>query len=167
MPIADVADLVLEDVQPATEWLREAVDLYGEVRVHVPVRHRAAIRAFLATPPPDRADPPVFSHNDLGIEHVLVDGATGWVTGVIDWSDAAICDRAYDFGLVLRDLGPAPLRAALARYAAGGGRSAGLEPRAWFYARCAAIEDLAYGIESARRAYTSKTLGALDWLFAR
>jgi hypothetical protein len=56
VPIADVADLVPEDVQPATEWLREAVDLYGEVRVHVPVRHRAAIRAFLATPPPDRAD---------------------------------------------------------------------------------------------------------------
>jgi aminoglycoside phosphotransferase (APT) family kinase protein len=34
----------------------------------------------------------VLSHNDLGIEHVLVDPATLEVTGVVDWSDAAIVD---------------------------------------------------------------------------
>jgi len=29
------------------------------------------------------------------------------VTGIIDWSDAAIVDPAHDFGLLHRDLGPA------------------------------------------------------------
>jgi aminoglycoside phosphotransferase (APT) family kinase protein len=43
---------------------------------------------------------PVFSHNDLGIEHVLIDPGTWTVTGIIDWSDAAIVDPAIDFGLL-------------------------------------------------------------------
>ena len=85
----------------------------------------------------------------------------GEVTGIIDWSDAAICDRAHDFGLLLRDLGPGALDATLASY----GTKIDIE-RAWFYARCAAIEDLNYGVETGRDAYRTKTLDALSWLFA-
>jgi len=51
----------------------------------------------------------VFSHNDLGIEHVLGTPATAAVTGVIDWGDAALIDPACDFGLLYRDLGAAAL----------------------------------------------------------
>jgi aminoglycoside phosphotransferase (APT) family kinase protein len=105
----------------------------------------------------------VFSHNDLGIEHVLVDPHSGQVTGVIDWSDAALCDRASDFGLVLRDLGAGALHAALARYTRGG---ACIHARARFYARCAVIEDLAYGLDSGRAEYAAKSRDALGRLFA-
>jgi aminoglycoside phosphotransferase (APT) family kinase protein len=34
-------------------------------------------------------------------------------TGIIDWSDAALADPAYDFGLLCRDLGAAALDLAL------------------------------------------------------
>jgi aminoglycoside phosphotransferase (APT) family kinase protein len=56
------------------------------------------IQAFLATTPPDGTPAQVFSHNDLGIENVLVDPDTAAVTGVLDWADAALVDPAYDFG---------------------------------------------------------------------
>ena len=104
----------------------------------------------------------MFSHNDLGIEHVLVDAATGRIRGVIDWSDAALTDPAYDLGLIHRDLGPAALDAALAAY---GRVDAGLRERVRFYARCAALEDLRYGVEAGRRAYAEKSLRSLPWLF--
>ena len=101
---------------------------------------------------PDGAIQPVFSHNDLGIEHVLVDPDTGAVTGIIDWTDAAIVDPAYDFGLIFRDLGI--LR--------GG---AELHERAVFYARCKVFEDLRYGLSTGLTSYTRKCLGSLPWLF--
>ena len=93
---------------------------------------------------------------------MLVDAATGAVTGVVDWSDAAIADPAYDFGLLLRDLGPEALDAAVGGY---GFDPAGLRERAAFYARCAVLEDLAYGLESGRDAYVDKSLAGLEWLF--
>jgi aminoglycoside phosphotransferase (APT) family kinase protein len=161
-PVADVERLAPTDVRPDAEWLREAAGLYAEVAAHVPDAHQKAIRAFLDTAPPDTAGPPVFSHNDLGIEHVLVDPDSGQVTGLIDWSDAAIFDRAYDLGLLLRDLGPAALHAALEGYAR---EDQDTQARAWFYARCAVIEDLAYGLDTGRTEYAAKSLDALDRLF--
>jgi aminoglycoside phosphotransferase (APT) family kinase protein len=108
----------------------------------------------------------VFSHNDLGIEHVLVDHPVGWtVTGVIDWSDAAITDPAADFGRVYRDLGPAALNAAIASYRTDERGAMALRKRAAFYARCGLLEDLAYGIETGRGKYVRKSLAAMAWLF--
>jgi aminoglycoside phosphotransferase (APT) family kinase protein len=104
-----------------------------------------------------------FSHNDLGIEHILVVPATGAITGVIDWSDAALTDPARDFGLLYRDLGPAALAAALTSYRAHD--TAALGKRAAFYARCGLLEDLAYGHRSGIGAYTDKSVTALQWLF--
>jgi aminoglycoside phosphotransferase (APT) family kinase protein len=100
-------------------------------------------------------------------DHVeRVAGGVVQIAGVIDWSDAAICDRAYDFGLLLRDLGPTALDAALGCYGIDTD-VATLTQRAWFYARCAAIEDLAYGLETGHHEYTTKSLDALPWLFSR
>jgi aminoglycoside phosphotransferase (APT) family kinase protein len=107
----------------------------------------------------------VFSHNDLGIEHVLVDPGTWTVTGVIDWSDAAIVDPAVDFGRLYRDLGPAATRAAMAGYRSGLNDLGALAERAAFYARCSVFEDLAYGISTGRDAYVDKSLAAMAWLF--
>ena len=88
----------------------------------------------------------MFSHNDLGIEHVLIDPVAWTVTGIIDWSDAAIVDPAHDFGLLYRDLGPAALRVALGRYRGDTNDVAALSERAVFYARCRVLEDLRMGL---------------------
>jgi aminoglycoside phosphotransferase (APT) family kinase protein len=104
----------------------------------------------------------VFSHNDLGTEHVLVEPATGAITG-IDRSDAALTDPACDFGLEYRDLGPAALAAALAHYQPA--ELAGLRQRTTFYARCKLLEDMAYGSRAGLSVYTDKSLAALPWVF--
>jgi 2-haloacid dehalogenase len=88
------------------------------------------VEAFLTAPPPHRSGTLVFCHNDLGIEHILIAPATGTITGVIDWGDAALADPARDFGLLYRDLGPAALATALTAYRTGD--TAGL---AWFCGR--------------------------------
>lgn len=150
------------DDAPPAEWRDEAAGLYAAVAGRLDPARRSAIETFLAAAPPARGATRVFSHNDLGIEHVLVDPATLAVRGVIDWGDAAICDPAHDLGLILRDLGPRALDAALGAY---GRVEPGLGERALFYARCAALEDLAYGLESGRREYARKSLAGMAWLF--
>ena len=154
-----VRDLVEVDNQPLDGWLADAARECEVAAAAIPERHRSAVDQFLAAPPPPRGEELVFSHNDLGIEHVLVDPASLAVTGIIDWSDAAICDPAYDFGLILRDLGEDALAAARAAYGAE------LGERVRFYARCALLEDLAYGITTGRELYAAKSLDAFDWLF--
>ncbi|MFD3917730.1 phosphotransferase family protein [Streptomyces sp. NPDC058595] len=162
VPVGEAERLVDVDDQPGAVWLEEAADTYDVIVPSVPAAHRPAVEAFLGEPPPDEGHPLVFSHNDLGIEHVLVDEATWTCTGVIDWSDAAICDPARDFGLLYRDLGATALHSALRSY---GARDGAIRDRAAFYARCGVLEDMAYGIETGRAAYLDKSLAALAWLY--
>jgi aminoglycoside phosphotransferase (APT) family kinase protein len=118
-------------------WLAAARRLYERHREHVPAdADGGAIEAFLRTPPPP-ASPHAgtFCHNDLGIEHVLVDPATLEVGAIIDWTDAAIADPAYDLALVHRDLGAAALERVVAHYGAAREPLADLRARAEFYAR--------------------------------
>jgi aminoglycoside phosphotransferase (APT) family kinase protein len=166
VPVDRVDGLVDVDDEPLSQWLAEASELVDGLGDGLPARLRAPVRAFLAAPPPaaavDGGHPLVFSHNDLGAEHVLVDPETFAVTGVLDWTDAALVDPAYDFGLLYRDLGAPGLRAALDGY----GRSTmDMENRARFYARCSVLEDLAHGLETGLRRYVDNSLAALDWLF--
>jgi aminoglycoside phosphotransferase (APT) family kinase protein len=163
LPIDRMAELVDVDDDPSCEWLREAAESYPAVAAHVPPRYRPRIEAFFAAPPPDHHYTPVFSHNDLGVEHVLVDPQTWSVSGIIDWSDAAIDDPAYDFGLIYRDLGPLGLDAALGTYRTAEAEQ--LRERAVFYARCSVFEDLTYGVQMQRGGYRENALAALGWLF--
>jgi aminoglycoside phosphotransferase (APT) family kinase protein len=162
-PVQQMAQLVGPDETPMAEWRDEAAGNYASVAAEIPAARRGAVEAFLGTAPPRGSGPLVFSHNDLGIEHVLIDSSTGAITGVIDWSDAALADPAYDFGLLYRDLGPTALDFALKTYQADDATA--LRQRAVFYARCSLFEDLAYGIRSGLSAYTGKNLSALEWLF--
>jgi aminoglycoside phosphotransferase (APT) family kinase protein len=162
VPASRMTDLVDPDEFALTEWLREAAGAYPAVASRVPPAHRPPIESFLAAPPPDDKHVPVFSHRDLGIEHVLVDPVVWTVTGIIDWSDAAIVDPAYDFGLVYRDLGPEAFRAAIGT---GPHDLTGLRERAAFYARCTVFEDLAYGIDTGQHKYVEKSVTAMGWLF--
>lgn len=165
VPIDRMADLVETDDQPPAEWLSEATENYVSVAGQVPAAYRRPVEAFLNAAPPHDGCTPTFSHNDLGIEHVLIDPVAWTVTGIIDWSDAAAVDPAYDFGLLYRDLGPAAARAAFMTYRTEAYDLAALSELAVFYARCSVFEDLAYGIEREQGKYVDKSLAAMEWLF--
>ncbi|AEV84967.1 Bifunctional AAC/APH [Actinoplanes sp. SE50] len=151
-----LAGLADADEQAPSEWLEEAAETYAFISHRIPASYRPRVDAFLSAEPPPAGDTLVFSHNDLGIEHVLIDPATSQVTGIIDWSDAALVDPAHDPGRLYRDLGPAALPA---------DQSPAVHDRAIFYARCGVLEDFAYGVETGRTRYTEKSLNALAWLF--
>jgi aminoglycoside phosphotransferase (APT) family kinase protein len=163
LPLDRMAALVGPDEVPPHEWLREATANHAVLAAEVPAERQAAVLEFLAAEPPAADFAPVFSHNDLGIEHVLVDRDTGEVTGVIDWTDAAIVDPAFDFGKLDRDLGPTALDTALRHYRAGD--TDRIAERARFYARCTVFEDLEHGIATNQRAYVEKCRASLAWLF--
>jgi aminoglycoside phosphotransferase (APT) family kinase protein len=177
---AGLTGLVGADDEPPEAWRREAADTYPAVAHRLPPAVRGRVEAFLAAAAPDDDGVRVFCHDDLGIEHVLVDAGGDAVTGVVDWSDAALTDPARDLGRIHRDLGPAALDAALAAYTgaarrtgASGGDGAGdgaddlaaLRGRALFYARCGLLEDLAHGLHTADPVYVRKSVAALPWLF--
>ena len=164
------AALVPVDDYSPDEWKYEAAELAEVLGTVLDAEQRSDVRRFLTMPPPASASRLVLSHNDLGIEHVLVSSASPAapnqrVTGVIDWDDAAITDPAYDFGLLLRDLGPAALDIALGAYARTGATAEGVVERGAFYAACKLLEDLAFGHEQDRPEYVEKSLGAWTWTF--
>ena len=145
--IIEVSHLVPTQVADPGDWLDELMGpapLLDETRA-------------------DRPDPTrqlVLTHADLGAEHILAD--RGVLTGVIDWSDAAVTDPAPDLARLYRDFGPAFLHDTLTAY---GTSSPELRHRIRFFARCAALEDLAYGRESGRAEYSRAAERSLSWLF--
>lgn len=157
------ADLA-EEIAPLDEWHEEARQSFARVRARIPGRFAGPIAAFFATTPPRGPVAPVFAHNDLGAEHILVDRAARRVTGIIDWGDAALADPAYDLGKLYRDLGTETLDAILRHYTASDDTAA-LRARAVFYGRCGLFEDLEYGLATARGEYVEKSLAALPRLF--
>ena len=156
------ADVAAADDYIPEDWREETAQLVDALVPVLDAGQLDDVRRFLAQPAPAPVAVRVLSHNDLGIEHVLVSTSPGApaVTGVIDWDDAASCDPAYDFGLLLRDLGPTALDSALAAYADAGGSCDGIAARAWFYARCTLLEDLAFGHAEHRPEYVAKGLAA-------
>jgi aminoglycoside phosphotransferase (APT) family kinase protein len=142
---AAVAGLApVEDTHPG-DWLQ---DLDG------PAHLLRTLRAEAPEPGPRS----VLAHADLGAEHILEHA--GMITGVIDWTDAAVTDPALDFARPLRDFGPDFLADLLAAYGGPPGPDS-LSARILFFARCAALEDLAYG----REEYTRAAERSLAWLF--
>lgn len=154
-----------EDATPPEAWRDEAAKHARGLAAELPSGVRPALGRFLAAPPPPPAARRLLTHNDLGAEHVLVDPGSGRLTGVIDWSDAAIADPAKDLGLVLRDLGSEALDIAMRAVGGEIGGLGDLHPRALFYARCLALEDLAYGLERDESAYVDSATAALFRLF--
>jgi aminoglycoside phosphotransferase (APT) family kinase protein len=143
---ATVEDLIQPDDADPSEWLDDLEgpsDLVDIVRASRPQRTRQRVVA----------------HADLGAEHILELGGT--LTGIIDWSDAAVTDPALDFARVYRDFGPGVLEEAIEAY---GARPA--MARVEFFARCAALEDLAFGINTGRHEYAANARRSFAWLFS-
>ena len=63
----------MSTTSPPDVWLAEARDLHQSIAAAIPKGHAGAVERFLDTQPPPASDRLVFSHNDLGIERVLVD----------------------------------------------------------------------------------------------
>ena len=163
-PLEKMAQLVPRDAEPMHQWRADAEQSYRQIAEQLPTAARRLVEDFLGRPPPPGPRTLAFCHNDLGAEHLLVDPASSTITGVIDWSDAAIADPAYDLGLIYRDLGPEIFDLTLARY--DGHRDDTDRERAVFYARCALLEDIAYGLRTGERHYAEEGLAHLARTFA-
>ena len=79
------------------EWLEHGIAVAVELRGMDAVVDQAL--AWLSTTPltPPSAGPLQLIHGGLSPEHVLVDPTTGFVGGVIDWTDTMLSDAARDF----------------------------------------------------------------------
>jgi aminoglycoside 2''-phosphotransferase len=117
-------------------------------------------RAFLeAGPGGVPAGRRVLVHNDLAAEHILYDAATGTLTGVIDWADAAIGDPSADLSGVLHWGGMPLLERVLASY--DGPVDEATLACARYLAACRGVGDVAFGIETGRGEYVAAGLRAL------
>lgn len=148
------------DAHDPADALAEAVADWAAVRHLVPTEQHGPVEAHLAAVPPPAAGRLVACHGDLGAEHLLVDDAAA-LTGVIDWSDAALTDPARDLGRLLRDLGPR----AVAPLLAGPPDDPGLPARAVSFARSTLLEDLAWGHREGRPRYVRAALRRLPETF--
>ena len=79
------------------EWLEHYSTVASQLRGIDPVVDGAIewVGTQPTAPPP--AGPLQLVHGDLGPEHVLANPATGFLTGVIDWTDTHLGDAARDF----------------------------------------------------------------------
>jgi aminoglycoside phosphotransferase (APT) family kinase protein len=117
-------------------------------------------RAWLEhVPRPAGASDFAVVHNDLAAEHVLVDDTGRQITGVIDWSDMAVGDRAIDFGGVFHWGGGEFLDDVLAHY----GRPVTRDQieRARYLAACRGVLDVEFGFARNRPEYVEGGLRAL------
>lgn len=161
-PVETMKNLVEREEYPMEAWLRDAVREYREVSDLIPGPARRSVENFLESSPPAEPRVSTFCHNDLGVEHILVDGED--ITGVIDWTDAAITDPSRDLALIYRDLGPEVFEEVLVHYAHP--LDDAERERAVFYARCKLIEDIAYSANSGDLRYVEAGLENLARTFA-
>jgi aminoglycoside phosphotransferase (APT) family kinase protein len=161
LPAAAVEHLLDRDEYPISTCLADAAAQIERVATHLTAAQQRRIERFLSSPAPPESVHRTVCHNDLGAEHVLVSEDGSVLTGIIDWSDAAIADPARDLGLLLRDLG-----FAVADVIARGMDEATVLTRALFYARCALLEDLAYGIGASRPTYVAHSLARFAETFS-
>lgn len=104
-------------VRPDDQFAHTVARMRTEVLPRLEPAHRRAGAGLLDRVA--RATPSVLAHRDLGPEHLLV--TDGSVSGVIDWTDAALDDPAVDLAWTANGT-PAPFREGLLRaYAPTGG----------------------------------------------
>ena len=166
IPAGLVDQLIPTDGLDLEEHQAEAQSLSHGLGEELPATRRPAVARFAGRRPPSPPEHLYVAHNDLGAEHVFVVGEELTISGIIDFSDAAVSDPALDLGLVMRDLGTDAFGHALSAYAASGADMQEVGVRALYYARVRALEDLAFGLERNAVDYRDNALRAIDQLFA-
>lgn len=171
-PVDDARQLgvVLDDDEEESEQVaREDLErLLVEAAPALSAEDVARLREAVFAPLPPRAAL-VLAHTDFFPEHFLVEA--GRVTGVIDWTDAALGDPAVDLAGLLYFRGEPLFAAGLTHYAAlrglGPEELSQLAARARAAAARRALEDLPYGIRTGRHAYTQAALRLIRGPLAR
>lgn len=145
-PVDRAAEL-LDAGHPATAWRRHYEQLWPIVEEHaLPVvapplstRIGTAYAAFL-----DQIDdlPACLIHNDLGVEHLLVDERATELVGIIDFEDAAVGDPAIDYVPLWATFGPKALEHLLP----ADGLGDRLEQRLHFYRWMGSVHAIVYGV---------------------
>jgi len=79
------------------EWYDHGIAAAAELRGRDPVTDRAVAWVSARPPLPPTDGSLHLIHGGLEARHVLVDPATGFLVGVIDWTDAQLGDAARDF----------------------------------------------------------------------
>ena len=143
----DRAATLLGTGPPTTAWRRHLDRLWPIVEEHaVPVipgplatRVHGAFEAFLS-----EVDglPSSLVHNDLGLEHLLVDEQGTELVGIIDFEDATIGDPAVDLVPLRAAFGPD----ALPRLLPDDGLGDRLPERLHFYRWMGSIHAIVYGV---------------------
>lgn len=86
------------DEAPGLAWLEEARQVAPTLGDDSPEVHAAVEWLLREARAPMRYSGPLrFVHNDLCPDHVLVSRRTGALTGLLDWTDAALGDPVVDF----------------------------------------------------------------------
>ena len=156
----DTLNILVEDKSFA-DWQSYSHTFYEKTKYLIPKIYYSNIDNFFNSKPQTQNLDKVLSHNDLGIEHILV--ADEKVSGIIDWGGVAIADPACDFARIYRDVGPIILDLVLAQYDTTPADRGQIRERAIFYGKCLIFEDLYCGIREEE--YLQKSLKALAWMF--
>ena len=130
-----------------------------EMDTETATRVQLEFNRFMAQP---FSHPMTLIHNDLGLEHLLVDECSGVPVGIIDFESAWIGDPAIDFVPLVAAFGAEALEQLLV------GRDLGdrLGERMWFYRWMGSIHNIMYGVteqvEHERDAGLAQLLVRLD-----
>jgi len=144
------------------KWKQDGVRFYAQTKVFIPKNYHKSIESFFNTDAPKNKTNTVLCHNDLGIEHILVEDDK--ITGIIDFGGNALADRGCEFARLYRDLGDEKLDLIIDNYSANGINKLELRERAVYYGKCLLFEDLFYGAE--QDIYRKKCISALGWMFS-
>lgn len=92
---AGIHELVMDDGHQA--WLEHGTTVALTLRGRDPILD-AALSWLSATPtPPHFGGPLHLVHGDLAPEHLIVNPATGFLNGIIEWTETHLGDAARDF----------------------------------------------------------------------
>lgn len=86
------------DEEGARHWINEGLNALPTLRGSQPLVDAAANWVMRTPfPLPRYSGPRRLIHQDLSPEHILVNPATGVLTGILDWTDTILGDPARDF----------------------------------------------------------------------
>jgi len=162
IPTTELSELKLKiENKTNQEWQGHSYPFYEKTKYLIPERFYSKIEGFFKTTSLDYQTELVLCHNDLGIEHILVEGNK--VSGVIDWGGVALTDPAADCARIYRDVGEEILNKVLIGYLRTEVDISAIRERAIFMGKCLVFEDLFCGLRD--EVYLKKALRAMEWMF--
>ena len=147
---------------PLRLWFDDMTTLPQKCTDYLTSTELASIQAFLKTYRfRDRVGDQVTTHNDLGIEHLLVN-ATSTLTGIIDWADASTANRFVDLAGLWAWAGDEAIRTLLQAYPVEPNQQDLAQIRV--HGLCYALEQISFGDQIGN---SQLSCSAQSWVQAR